>query len=136
MADSINESWFQEGVATFGDRLEAARKEAGLSQDHLAQHLGVRNSTVRAWEQDEWEPRGNRMQMLAGMLNVSLMWLMIGKGPGLTAPDGTTLEAAVPMALAQIHRLRRQMQLLAQDMQVAEAKLETALGQPEAAPPI
>ncbi|WP_366943525.1 helix-turn-helix domain-containing protein [Cypionkella sp.] len=78
-----NEDWYGENTATFGDRLEAARESCGLSQTELAQRLGVRDTTIKSWEADEWEPRGNRLQMLAGMLNVSLMWLLSGRGEGV-----------------------------------------------------
>ena len=63
-------NWFNEEHATFGDRLEKARQAIGQSQEDLAQKLGVKLTTFRNWEDDRSEPRGNRMQMLAGMLNV------------------------------------------------------------------
>ncbi|GLS86459.1 transcriptional regulator [Cypionkella aquatica] len=128
MAEIFNETWFEDEVATFGDRLEAARLAAGLSAEDLAQRLGVRDSTITAWEADAWEPRGNRLQMLAGMLNVSLMWLMTGKGPGLGAPgDADALPYSARMALADIAQLRAQMQTLGRDLLRAEQKLEAEL---------
>ena len=128
MAEITSETWFEDEVATFGDRLEAARVAAGLTADELAQRLGVRDSTIKAWEADEWEPRGNRLQMLAGMLNVSLVWLMTGKGPGLGAPsDVGALPLGARMALAEMAHLREQMQDLGRDLLRAEQKLETEL---------
>ncbi len=128
MAEFSSETWFEDEVATFGDRLEAAREAAGLTADELAQRLGVRDSTIKAWEADEWEPRGNRLQMLAGMLNVSLVWLMTGKGPGLGAPsDVAALAAGARLALAEITQLREQMQSLSRDLLRAEQRLETEL---------
>ena len=56
MTEANTDTWYSDDVATFGDRLEAARAAAGLSQDGLAQKLGVRDSTVRAWESDKMEP--------------------------------------------------------------------------------
>ena len=89
------EQWFSNEAATFGDRLSAAREAAGLTQEDLAARLGVRMTTLQAWEDDGAEPRGNRLQMLAGMLNVSLMWLMSGEGDGLDGPaSGDTEENA------------------------------------------
>lgn len=119
MADEIAENWYDEGVATFGDRLEAAREAAGLTPEELAQNLGVRDSTIEAWEADAWEPRANRMQMLAGMLNVSLMWLMTGKGDGLPAPSDIAPRPVSP-ALAEIVQLREQMEMIAQKLRHAE----------------
>lgn len=82
----LSADWFGEDVATFGDRLAGAREAAGLTQDELARRLGVRDETLRNWEDDVSEPRANRVQMLAGMLSVSLTWLMVGKGDGPAGP--------------------------------------------------
>lgn len=73
--------------ATFGDRLALAREVQGLSQARLARHLGLKPITVRNWEDDRSEPRANRIQMLAGFLNVSIVWLMTGEGEGAPSPS-------------------------------------------------
>lgn len=128
MAETTETTWFADDVATFGDRLEAAREAANLTQDELAQRLGVRDTTIAAWEADEWEPRGNRLQMLAGMLNVSLMWLMTGAGAGLGGPqDEDALPLGARLALAEIAELRGQMQDLTEKLRRAEDKLETEM---------
>lgn len=124
MADFNEQSWYEDGVATLGDRLEAARKAAGLSVVDLAERLGVQDTTVMAWEADAREPRANRTQMLAGMLNVSLMWLMTGRGPGLAVPSEA---AGARQALAQITRLRQKMQDLNQLMVLAEHRLQAEM---------
>ena len=73
--------------ATFGDRLVAAREKANLSQQDLAKRLGVKNSTIKSWENDNSEPRANRLSMLAGLLNVSITWLISAEGSGVEAPE-------------------------------------------------
>jgi transcriptional regulator with XRE-family HTH domain len=128
MAEMNNETWYSEAAATFGDRLEAARESCGMSQTELAQRLGVRDTTIKSWEADAWEPRGNRLQMLAGMLNVSLMWLLSGRGEGVAAPNARELLALpVSSVLADITRLRRQMQALGVELMQAEQKLAVEL---------
>ncbi|MDO8984173.1 helix-turn-helix domain-containing protein [Cypionkella sp.] len=128
MAEINNETWYSEVAATFGDRLEAARESCGMSQTELAQRLGVRDTTIKSWEADAWEPRGNRLQMLAGMLNVSLMWLLSGRGEGVAAPNARELLALpVSSVLADITRLRRQMQALGVELMQAEQKLAVEL---------
>ncbi|MGV8956129.1 MAG: helix-turn-helix domain-containing protein [Cypionkella sp.] len=125
MADISENTWFTDDVATFGDRLEAARAAADLSQEGLAERLGVRDTTVAAWEADEWEPRGNRLQMLAGMLNVSLMWLMTGRGAGLGGPiDEAALPLGARLALAEIAELREQLAETTAKLRRAEEKLD------------
>lgn len=94
--------------ATFGDRLAAAREALGLSPEQLAWRLGVRRSTIATWEDDRAEPRSNRMQMLAGILNVSLVWLMTGEGDGPgggPAPDAGDLIAELALLKAEQERL-------------------------------
>lgn len=117
MAEDEAAGWFSEATATFGDRMAGAREAAGLSQEDLARRLGVRLKTVQAWEDDLSEPRANRLQMMAGMLNVSLRWLLTGEGEGL---EGPTLPGALPGkardALAELSRMRAQMLALAKEM--------------------
>jgi len=86
--------WFGAETATFGDRLAGAREAAGLSQEELAARLGVRLETLAGWEDDVADPRANRLQMVAGMLNVSIMWLLTGKGEGLDGPVEPMAEQA------------------------------------------
>ena len=64
-------------------------EQSGLTQKDLARRLGVRTSTVRNWEDDLSEPRANRLSMMAGLLNVSMMWLINGKGEGMDSPPDT-----------------------------------------------
>jgi transcriptional regulator with XRE-family HTH domain len=95
------QDWYGEASATFGDRLAGARETAGLSQEALAEKLGVRLETLAAWEDDVAEPRANRLQMLAGMLNVSLMWLLTGEGAGLDGPPDLVAEPGADRALVR-----------------------------------
>lgn len=128
MAENADDTWFSDDVATFGDRLVAARESASHTQAELARLLGVNLTTLKAWEADRQEPRGNRLQMLAGMLNVSMIWLMTGQGNGPGAPtDEVTLPQAARLALAEIAELRQRIQGLAQELARAEAKLDAEL---------
>jgi len=89
--------WYDAEATTFGDRMTGAREASGLSQTELARRLGVKVKTIRAWENDRSEPRANRLQMLAGMLGVSIMWLLNGEGDGLEGPE-TPAEMSDDMA--------------------------------------
>ena len=93
-----DQGWFSEDAATFGDRLAGARDAAGLDQKGLAEKLGVKLVTIAGWENDLKEPRANRLQMLSGILGVSLSWLLTGEGDGPEAP-----EDAVVVSLSLIH---------------------------------
>lgn len=101
------DSYFSDTVATFGDRLEAARDAQGLSAAGLAEKLGVETSKVVAWENDADSPRANRIQMLAGLLNVPMVWLINGKGRGVApASNDSKAPAGVQEALAEISKLK------------------------------
>ncbi len=130
MADSSSEtSWYAADVATFGDRLAGAREAAGLTQEDLAQRLGVRLTTLQNWEEDLAEPRGNRLQMLAGMLNVSLTWLLTAEGDGLQSPDAAPqpLTAEAEEALAELQRLRAGAIALADKLAQVERQMRQAM---------
>ena len=104
-----DDNWYGEEAATLGDRLAAAREAAGLSTKNLAKQLGVKRDTLEMWENDLKEPRANRLQMLTGLLGVSLRWLLTGVGEGPTDPEA---DQAVPPdiveMLAEMRALRTQ----------------------------
>ena len=50
----------------------------------------MKKSTLTGWEDDISEPRANKLSMMAGLLNVSITWLLTGEGEGMTAPDDVT----------------------------------------------
>ena len=130
MAETSPETrWYAADVATFGDRLAGAREAAGLTQEDLAQRLGVRLTTLQNWEEDLAEPRGNRLQMLAGMLNVSLSWLLTAEGHGLDDPDTAPgpLGAEAEAALAELQRLRAGAIALADKLAQVERQMRQAM---------
>ena len=125
----MNDAWYGPDAATFGDRLAAARDAAGMTQEQLAKRLGVKLKTMRAWENDLSEPRANRLQMLAGMLNVSIMWLLNGEGDGVDAPepDAVPLPDDVADILAELREVRTQMKASTQRLAVLEKSLRLRL---------
>lgn len=130
MASDPETGWFSEEAATFGDRLTGAREAAGLSQSDLARRLGVRLKTLRDWENDVADPRANRLQMLAGMLNVSIMWLLTGRGDGLDAPSEAAPETAEARALlTELRDLRSEATALAERMGKLEKRLRHTLNE-------
>ena len=105
MADDIG--WFSADAATFGDRLAGARDAAGLDQKSLADKLGVKTTTIAGWENDLKEPRANRLQMLSGIVGVSMSWLLTGEGDGPDAPGHETeLSEDISDLLSEMRVLR------------------------------
>ena len=121
------EGWYAEDTATLGDRIAAAREARGLKVEELARQLGVKNATVKSWEADASEPRANRLQMLAGMLGVSLAWLMAGQGDGVVAPDssGAQPSQARAMLLDELRNLKGDIQGLTARIERLEQMLMT-----------
>jgi transcriptional regulator with XRE-family HTH domain len=120
--------WYGPEAATFGDRLAAARESAGMTQGVLAKRLGVRLATLRAWEDDHSEPRANRLSMLAGLLNVSMMWLMTGEGEGIDAPgDDDSSRSDLTALLKDMRQLRADMQKKTEEMGRLEKRMRRLL---------
>jgi transcriptional regulator with XRE-family HTH domain len=130
----MSEGWYSEATAPFGDRLFAAREAGGRSVAELARRIGVGDKTVRGWEDDQSEPRANRMQMLAGLLNVSLRWLMTGEGPGVAPPVDETAPGAAPDAAAlaelraEVKALRGLLRQAAEQTTRLDRRLAAVLG--------
>ncbi len=123
-----NEDWYGPDVATFGDRVAAARENAQMSQAVLSKRLGIKQSTLRGWENDLSEPRANRLATLAGVLGVSMMWLINGEGEGLDAPDeGQTADAGAKEVLNELRELRVDLLKRAEQLGRLEKRLRTAL---------
>lgn len=102
--------WYGPDTATFGDRVAGARDAAGMTQAQLARRLGVKKVTLTSWEGDLSEPRANRLSMMAGILNVSIMWLLTGEGEGANSPeDEKVTDTDFAEVLAELREIRADM---------------------------
>lgn len=127
---SLGPGWYDADTATLGDRITGAREAAGLSQTELARRLGVRLATIRAWEDDQADPRANKLQMLAGLLGVSIMWLLTGKGDGLDSPaQNAPLPDDLLALLAELRQMRLDQARMADRMGRLDKRLRLALSQ-------
>lgn len=68
---------------TFGEKLKKARKTACLSQEELAERMCVSRSAIAKWETDKGMPDINNLKTMAGVLNISIDYLL---------DDGTELD--------------------------------------------
>lgn len=122
------DDWFGPESSTFGDRLAAARHKAGLSQKEMAKRLGVKVSTLRSWEDDWSEPRANKLQMVSGLLNVSLPWLLTGEGEGISNPEDTIeMPTDIANIMTEIRDVRSQMVRLTDRLSVLEKRLRAKI---------
>jgi transcriptional regulator with XRE-family HTH domain len=119
-----NSDWYGPDAATFGDRVAGAREAAGMTQAQLARRLGVKKATLVGWEDDLSEPRANKLSMLAGLLNVSIIWLLTGEGEGMPAPVEDAREMPdISGVLAELREIRAAMRTNAERAARVEKKL-------------
>ena len=116
--------YFANESSTFGDRIIAAREAVGLSQSELAHKLGVQLKTVKKWEEDLADPRANKLQMIAGLLNVSITWLLMGHGTGLEGPlTVNDLSADMNEILVELRHTKSEFSRLTQQLDSLEKRL-------------
>lgn len=127
MNAATKDNWYSADAATFGDRLAAAREAQGMSQKDFAKRLGLAAKTVESWENDVAEPRANKLQMVSGLLNVSMKWLLTGEGHGPEPSDEIATPADINDLMAEMRVLRTQMNQAAEKIGVLEKRLKSAL---------
>ena len=59
------------------DRLKELREKAGLTQEELAEKMGVQRNTVWRWENKKANLRADNIQRLSSALNIDVSDLMI-----------------------------------------------------------
>ncbi len=89
---------------SLGHRIAEARATKRLSLEQMAQKAGITAETLGDWEAGAAEPRPNKMQMLAGVLGVSMSWLLTGEGEHGPHDD----------AHARLERLEQKVERMAQ----------------------
>ncbi|WIY24020.1 helix-turn-helix domain-containing protein [Parasedimentitalea psychrophila] len=120
--------WYGPDAATFGDRVAGAREVAAMTQAQLARRLGVKKATLLGWEQDLSEPRANKLSMMAGVLNVSMAWLITGEGEGMSQPaDEIIVAGDFSEILAELRDIRNDMRSSAERTGRLEKKLRLLL---------
>lgn len=88
---------------TLGERLIQLRAKAGLSQDTLAEQLGVSRQSVSKWENDASVPDLEKLVKLSGVFGVSLDELVKGEVPDSAAP---AVKVGVTAEELRLHRQR------------------------------
>ncbi len=123
-------NWYSPEVATFGDRVAAAREAADMAQAQLARRLGVKKTTLMSWEQDLSEPRANKLSMLSGLLNVSMTWLLTGEGDDLsTSPPEGEANPDIANVLRELRSVHTEQRGLAERAARLEKSLRRMIGE-------
>lgn len=74
---------------SFGENLQLIRKKNQLSQEGLAERLGVSRQAVSKWELGEGYPEVDKLVLLAKKLNISLDSLLGGENSTAISHEGT-----------------------------------------------
>ena len=119
--------WYGPDAATFGDRVVGAREKSGMTQVELSRRLGIKLTTLQGWEEDRSEPRANKLQMLTGMLNVSLSWLLSGEGIGPDEPSTVPLSDDTQAILIEMRAIKTDMTRTADRLSRLEKRLRLNL---------
>lgn len=83
---------------TFGEKLQRQRREKGLSQDRLAELLGVSRQAVSKWERDEALPETDKVIRLSEIFSVSIDYLLKDR----PEPEEKTQPPRAPDFLSQV----------------------------------
>jgi transcriptional regulator with XRE-family HTH domain len=75
-----------------GDKLISLRKKSGLSQEEVAEKLGVSRQTISKWETNQTVPELIKAKLLSQLYNVSYDYLISGND---ISGDVTSIEMIV-----------------------------------------
>ena len=78
---------------TFGEKLQRLRAQRGLSQDALAEALGVSRQAVSRWERDETLPETEKVMRLSRYFQVTTDYLLLEEAPVPERPALVRLHA-------------------------------------------
>ena len=72
---------------TLGERIQDYRKKGGLSQEALAERLGVSRQAVSKWEVDAAQPELDKVVALAKVFGITTDQLLLGTEPPRSGAD-------------------------------------------------
>jgi len=74
-----------------GRRIQTLRVKSGLSQEALADQLGVTRQSVSKWELGQALPDTDKIVQLSRLFGVATDWLLLYEGPMLAKPNRQNL---------------------------------------------
>ena len=60
---------------SFGENLKNVRKQRGVTQEELAEILGVSRQAISKWESDSGYPETEKLLVISKALNISIDYL-------------------------------------------------------------
>lgn len=87
-------------IPGLGGRLRRARNETRLSQEAVAERIGVSWMTVHRWERSQRAVPDNLLERLCDLYNKPIRWFLTLEEGDLDQENGTSKEATVRVAEA------------------------------------
>ena len=97
-------------------RLIDAREAAGLSIEEAARLAAVSVRTLKAWESGKATPRPNKLQILAGVLSVPLLWLLGGDDQYEPVDTHSSRLDALEQKVNRLAGLQREMSMISEEI--------------------
>ena len=116
---------------TLGGRITLSRESINLTDAQLSRRFGVMLKTVRNWETDRSEPRGNKLATLAGVLGVSLQWLVTGDDNVTRVDENVEETRSLKVKLDRLINLHEQTSALIFEIQSDLLRLQNRIDRTE-----
>lgn len=81
---------------SFAENLRLIRKEKNISQEELAEIIGVSRQAISKWEQGSAYPEMEKLLLLTKYFNVSLDYLMLGEIKSIEKEDTSFKNVIMP----------------------------------------
>ena len=94
--------------ADFGARLHALREASGLTQQQVAEQLGITQASYALWERRDVALRADQIARLAKTLNVSTDALIVGAPQGKSRGGPTGKARRIFEQLSKLPRAQQQ----------------------------
>ena len=72
----------------FIERLNSILQKRNLSQADLSKMTGIRSSSISDWLNGKYEPKQDKIAIIADALNVSPVWLIVYDEPSTNQTEG------------------------------------------------
>ncbi len=93
---------------TFGEKIQILRKQAGLSQENLAEKLNITRQTVSKWELDQSTPELEYIAKLADLYNVTTDYLIRENADSFGAGDISEADTEADSMNAEMLEVRKE----------------------------
>lgn len=87
----------------FSEKILYCRKKAGLSQEALAEKLGISRQAVSKWETGEADPEMSKLRQLSEIFEVSADWLLSDSPPPADTPESGQTASGGTQSSADYH---------------------------------